>query len=149
MPGKVNPVILESCIQIALQAAANDRLVFDACSRSSLQINEFMPLVAHAFLGSLDLLLQANRMLARHLKTIEAVPEVCASHLAASPMIITALLPQIGYSRAEQLLEEYRRSTPGHAAGDFRTFLADKLGRDVVDKTLSAQALTQTGFTER
>jgi aspartate ammonia-lyase len=134
-----------------LTAAANDGLVFQACCRASLQINEFMPLLAHSFLGSLELLLQVNRMLAAHFKSIEADAQVCRAYLERSPMIITALLPQIGYTRAEKLLEEFRRENAAAPAGTQRLikeFLVERLGSEAVEKALSAQALTQLGFTD-
>ncbi len=43
MPGKVNPVLLEAAIQVGMKVMANDSLIADACSRGSLQINEFLP----------------------------------------------------------------------------------------------------------
>jgi aspartate ammonia-lyase len=43
MPGKVNPVILESVIQIGIKVKANNNIVADCASRGSLQICEFMP----------------------------------------------------------------------------------------------------------
>ena len=56
MPGKVNPVLLEAGIQAGMKVMANDALIADACSRGSLQINEFLPLVSFALHESLDLL---------------------------------------------------------------------------------------------
>ena len=56
MPGKVNPVICETVIQTAIRIKANDMQITEAVSLGSLQINEFMPLIAESLLESLELL---------------------------------------------------------------------------------------------
>lgn len=56
MPGKVNPVILEAAIQAGIKVIANDGIITEVASRGSLQINEFMPLLATAILESLEIL---------------------------------------------------------------------------------------------
>ncbi len=142
MPGKVNPVILEAAIQAGTKAIANDLIVTEACSKSSLQINEFMPLLAHAMLESLDILVNINNMLAPHIEGIKAGAEKCREYLDKSPAIITAFLPSIGYERAEALLKEFSSS----GKKNLREFLVEKLGEDTVDKTLSPHNLTSLGY---
>ena len=56
MPGKVNPVIPEAVSQAAMAVMANDQAIAQACSLGSLELNPFLPLVADALLGGLDLL---------------------------------------------------------------------------------------------
>ncbi|MCK4518832.1 MAG: aspartate ammonia-lyase, partial [Candidatus Omnitrophica bacterium] len=62
MPGKINPVIMEAAIQAGLKVIANDLLVTEAASRGTFQINEFMPLLSHAVLESLDILIEINNV---------------------------------------------------------------------------------------
>ncbi|MBV8048139.1 MAG: aspartate ammonia-lyase, partial [Paludibacterium sp.] len=62
MPGKVNPVICEAAAQAAMQVIANDAAITLAAQSGQLELNAFLPLVAHALLGSLTLLIRANRM---------------------------------------------------------------------------------------
>ena len=81
MPGKVNPVIPEAVIQAALRVMANDLLATEAASRSSLQINEFLPLLAQALLGSIGLLTAANKVLAAHIDGIQADEARAGLHL--------------------------------------------------------------------
>ncbi|MFC1467432.1 lyase family protein [Verrucomicrobiota bacterium] len=141
MPGKVNPVILESVIQAGLKIKANDMLVADAASRASLQICEFMPLLADALLGSLDLLKEASDMLTAHADGIEADKDQCRRAFTRSPEIVTAFVPQLGYDRCAELLKEFE-------AGDNGTiyeFLTGKLGTEAVEKTLSPQNLMALG----
>src|SRR5512145_2302130 len=59
MPGKVNPVIPEAVSQAAIVVMANDQALTTACSMGSLELNAFLPLIADALLGSLDLLANA------------------------------------------------------------------------------------------
>ncbi len=63
MPGKINPVIAEAVIQTGLKVIANDGIVTAASTRGTLQINEFMPVIADAILETLDLLININDIL--------------------------------------------------------------------------------------
>ena len=64
MPGKVNPVIPEAAAQAALLAMGNDQVIASACSAGNLELNQFMPLVAHTLLESLSVLNNACKILA-------------------------------------------------------------------------------------
>ncbi|MBF0594665.1 MAG: aspartate ammonia-lyase [Candidatus Omnitrophica bacterium] len=142
MPGKVNPVIAEAVTQVALKVMANDLLVTEAASRSVLQINEFMPLLAMALLESIELLTAADRMLAVHIDGIEADEACCRHYFNRSRMIVTAFVPLIGYDRAGELLKDFDRC----GRDDLRVFLTEKLGADLVDKTLSLENLMSLGY---
>lgn len=141
MPGKVNPVILEAVIQAGLKVKANDMLVADAASRASLQICEFMPLLADALLNSLDLLINASAMLTRHASGIEANIEQCHRVFVSAPEIITAFVPQLGYDRCAELIKEFASAD----TGTIYEFLTEKLGADAVKKTLAPQNLMALG----
>jgi len=142
MPGKVNPVCLEAIIQAGIKVFSNDITIADCVSRGSLQINEFLPLVAHSLLESLDLLSAVDAMFEEHLKGIEACEEACRRHLEESVSIITAFLPEIGYEKAQKLLKEFQSS----AGKNFRSFLCRKLGEKKVNETLSADKLLSLGY---
>jgi aspartate ammonia-lyase len=142
MPGKVNPVLLEAGIQAGMKVMANDSLIAEACSRGSLQINEFLPLVSHCLHESLDLLTRMDTKLAEHVRGITADEERCRSYVQASPMIVTALLPQIGYERATALISEFFAS----GRQSIVEFLSEKLGRSAVDEALSPRKLVSLGY---
>jgi aspartate ammonia-lyase len=57
-------------------------------------------------------------------------------------MILTALLPFLGYERATELIATFHREK--HA--NVRAFLEVKLGRELVEKLLSPYALTALGY---
>ncbi|MFO7570907.1 MAG: aspartate ammonia-lyase [Smithellaceae bacterium] len=145
MPGKINPVLAETAIQAGIKVIANDAIVTDAASRGTFQINEFLPLLAHALLESLDLLSGIDTLLADHIRGIEVDAERCAFYFDHSPMIITALLPVIGYDRATELMNAF------HAGPDknMKTFLEENLGKETVAKHLAPFALTALGYKDR
>jgi aspartate ammonia-lyase len=145
MPGKVNPVILESVMQIAIRVQADDFIVTECASRGSLQINEFLPLLAAALLESQELLGAACSMLAAHAEGIEADEAECSRQFNASVEIITAFLPVIGYDKATGLVESYKARADATGTADFKTYLVNELGAALVEKTLSPQSLMALG----
>ena len=142
MPGKVNPVILEAVISAGMKVRADHGLVGEAASAGTLQINEWLPVLALALLESIDLLTRAAGMLAPHVAGIRANAEKCRERANRSPTLITAFLPHIGYDRAQELAHEFKAS----GQTDFRGFLEQRLGRELVDKTLSPENLTALGY---
>jgi aspartate ammonia-lyase len=144
MPGKINPVILEAAIQAGLKVIAADSLVTAAASGSSLQINEFLPLLAESLLEAIEVLTRICQMLSAHIPMIKANPEKCREYLSNSPTMITAFLPVLGYDRANLLLAEWQNDPQL----SFREFLNNKLGRDLVDKTLTPHSLTALGYSD-
>ena len=142
MPGKINPVILESVIQIGIKVKANNGIISDCAARGSLQICEFMPLLADALLESIDLLIAAAQMLAKHATGIDADQGKCLERLYASPEIITAFVPMLGYDRCSELFKQFEQ----HGKGTIREFLENELGKETVEKTLSPQNLMALGY---
>jgi len=144
MPGKINPVILESVIQIGIKVKANNGIIADCAARGSLQICEFMPLLADALLESIDLLIVAAQMLAKHAAGIDADQGKCLERLYASPEIITAFVPMLGYDRCTELLKQFEQ----HGTGTIREFLEKELGKETVSKVLAPQNLMALGYKE-
>ncbi len=145
MPGKVNPVLMEAAMQVGIKVMANDGIITEAVSRGTGQINEFLPLLAHALLESLDLLSRIDDLLAVHVLRIDCNREQCRLTLDHSPMILTALLPLLGYEKATELMAAFQREN----ATNVRIFLEEKLGRERVEKLLSPYALTELGYRRR
>lgn len=145
MPGKVNPVLAEATIQVGMKVIANDAMVTDAATRGTLQINEFLPLLAHALLESLDLLINIDGLVASHVRGIEAGKEKCEEYFNASPMIITALLPVIGYEKATAFITEFSSGN----GNNMRRFLEDKLGVELINKVFSPYQLTALGYKDK
>ncbi len=111
MPGKVNPVIPEAVSQAAMQVMANDQTIAQACAMGHLELNPFLPLVADALLGSLDLLCNACSIFRRHcVEQLVADEERCRRQVENSTASITALVSKIGYEQATELAQALRQS---------------------------------------
>ncbi|NCD11436.1 MAG: aspartate ammonia-lyase [Epsilonproteobacteria bacterium] len=104
MVGKINPVICEAVNQSAMKVMGNDFLVCQAAQNGQLELNAFMPLLAHAFLESLTLL--KNTVVMFREKAIEGITvhshHTCANVLNSSGCLV-ALLDVLGYEKATQL----------------------------------------------
>jgi len=109
MPGKVNPVIPEAATQAALLVMGNDQVIAAAAAAGSLELNPFLPLVAHCLLESLDLLAGACRILReRCVEGLEADEARCRRQVEYSTATATALVPVLGYDGASHLLRYAR-----------------------------------------
>jgi aspartate ammonia-lyase len=104
MPGKVNPVIPEAVSQASMVVMANDQLITQACAMGHLELNPFLPVVADALLGSLDLLANTCRIFRRHCVEQMVVDEDrCRRQVENSTASVTALVGLIGYEQATEL----------------------------------------------
>ena len=110
MPGKVNPVICESVMQVACRVIGNDATVTMAGMGgvgSIFELNVAMPVMIDAFLESVSLLANAcNVFVDKLLSGLEVNEERCAELLDASLMTITALAPEVGYEKCAALAKQ-------------------------------------------
>jgi aspartate ammonia-lyase len=114
MPGKVNPVIAEAVAQAAIAVMGHDQMILQAVGGGTLELSQFLPLVADSLLTSLDLLIGACDIFARHcVSGIEADAHRCHRNIHNSTATLTALVDKIGYDRAEQLAAEVAASHCG------------------------------------
>lgn len=98
MPGKVNPVIPEAVTQAALLVMGYDQVIAAACANGSLELNPFLPLVAHTLLDSLELLERSCRMLRENcVQGLRADEARCRAQVEGGTAVATALLPALGY----------------------------------------------------
>jgi aspartate ammonia-lyase len=144
MPGKVNPVVPEAVTQAALLAIGHDQVLTAAASMGSLELNPFLPLVAHCLLESLDLLARAcGTLRAQCIDGLEADEARCRRHVENATAAATALLPLLGYERACGLAAEARRS--GRSIKD--TAIASGLvTAEQFDELTSPEAVCRLGF---
>jgi aspartate ammonia-lyase len=107
MPGKVNPVIPEMAGQTALQVMGNDQVIAAAASAGQLELNAFMPLIAHSLLSSLDMLIRTvNLLTEKCVRGIRADEVRCRRWLEESHGFITALTPHLGYEQSSELVKK-------------------------------------------
>lgn len=114
MPGKVNPVICESMIQVACRVIGNDSVVTTAGlggTGSLFELNVAMPVMIDAFLESVKLLANvADVFVDKLLDRLEVNESRCRELLNQSLMTITSLAPEIGYEKSAALAKEAFRS---------------------------------------
>ena len=106
MPGKVNPVIVESLTMVVARVVGNDATIGFSQTGSLLELNVMMPVAAAALLESIDLLGAASANFSARaidgLKATRRGPELVEQGL----MLATALAPVIGYDAAAKLAKE-------------------------------------------
>lgn len=104
MPGKINPVIPEFVISIAHKVYANDQLISGLSAQGCLELNAYLPVIGHALLDSLKLLIAANKSLEEKLfEGLTIHQETGRERLLMSPSVTTLLNPLIGYHKASEL----------------------------------------------
>ncbi len=104
MPGKVNPTQCEAMTMVCVQVMGNDAAVGFAASQGQLQLNVFMPLIAHNTLQSIRLLSDACTSFTRHcVQGIEVNEGKMAENLSRSLMTVTALTPHLGYDQSARI----------------------------------------------
>ncbi|NVO19364.1 MAG: aspartate ammonia-lyase [Bacteroidetes bacterium] len=111
MPGKVNPVIPEYVVSVAHKVYSNDMLVSSLCAQGCLDLNAYLPVIGHAILESLKLLISSNRTL--HMNMISGIrinQGAGNEQLFRSPAITTALSPFVGYNKAALIAKEMKSS---------------------------------------
>jgi len=109
MPGKVNPVIPEFVISSVHKIYANDILITSLCGQSSLDLNAYLPMIGHALIESLKMLINACVSIGeRMFDDLEVNADNAYRNILSSPVITTALLPYIGY-RKSTVMAAYMR----------------------------------------
>jgi fumarate hydratase class II len=144
MPGKVNPVIVESLIMAGAQTIGNDLTVATSGQWGYFELNTMMPVAALNLLQSIALLSAAARNFAIQ----------CVQGLAATdhgPLMVerglamaTALAPEIGYDAAAQIAKEAakRGASVREIALEQGVLPAEKL-----DSVLNPEDMTRPGHT--
>ena len=106
MPGKINPVISESVIQVAVHVFGNDSTVALAGQGSYFELNTMMPVAAFNILQSIALLAtSANNFADQCVNGIQATSTGPAM-VEKGLMLGTALSPAIGYDAAAAIAKE-------------------------------------------
>jgi fumarate hydratase class II len=108
MPGKVNPVMCESLMQVAASVMGNDQAIaLCGATGGQFQLNIMMPVMGDTVIESIRLLAKATKAFTeRTLEGLEANPEICHEAVEESLAMVTGLNPYIGYERAAALAKE-------------------------------------------
>lgn len=107
MPGKVNPVLPESVLQVAARVIGNDVTVTIANSSGNLELNVMMPLIGHTMAESTRLLANVSSLFAtRCVAGITANVSRCEELIEMSLAMVTPLALKIGYDAAADVAKE-------------------------------------------
>jgi fumarate hydratase, class II len=108
MPGKVNPVMCESMMQVAARVIGNDQAVMmGGATGGQFQLNIMMPVMGHTTLESIRLLSGATDAFVDFCALeMEANEDACTVAVEQSLSMVTSLNPLIGYEMAAQLAKE-------------------------------------------
>lgn len=110
MPGKVNPTQCEAVTMVAVQVMGNDTAVGFAASQGNFELNVFLPVIAYNFLQSCRLLGDVMDSFTEHcLAGLTANKARIAENLKRSLMLVTALVPEIGYDKAAEIAQKADR----------------------------------------
>ena len=112
MPGKVNPVMCESLMQVAARVIGNDQTVaFSGATGGQFQLNIMMPVMGQTTLESVQLLAQGTTAFVDLCAIdMEANVEACNASVEQSLAMVTSLNPYVGYEKAAALAKEAFKS---------------------------------------
>lgn len=128
MPGKINPTQSEALMMVCYQVFANDVAVTATSGLSNFELHVGKPLIAHAHLQSLRLLSDGMRSFDRYaVQDLRPNKDRLAMYLRDSLMLVTALVPHIGYDEAARIAHyAYRENTTLQEAAERQAGISAK-----------------------
>jgi fumarate hydratase class II len=144
MPGKVNPVMAESLLQVCAQVIGNDAAIVVGGQSGVFELNVMIPVMVHNLLESVEILASATREFTeRCVRGITVNEERCRRNAESTAALATALAPVIGYDKAAEVAK--------------RSLKEDRTLREVVleeglvseadlDRILDFRAMTEPGL---
>ena len=107
MPGKVNPVIPEMVMQVSAQVIGNDNTITFSSSNGNFELNTMLPVMAYNLLESIELLTTSTDVFEKKLiNHLEANTEKLDENIQKNSILITALVPVIGYDKSAEVAKE-------------------------------------------
>jgi fumarate hydratase class II len=144
MPGKVNPVIAESTIQVCLWVISNDLAVTLGGLQSFFELNVGMPLIGAFMLEGTQMLGRSARNFADAcVAGIEADRQRCESLVEQSLAMCTPLAPVIGYDKAAEIAKTaYKEGKTVREVAREKSGLSEKQ----LDEIFNLRLLTEPGI---
>src|SRR6184192_371490 len=147
MPGKVNPVMCESVLQVAAHVIGCDATITICGQAGNFELNVMMPIMALRFLEAITFSASVTQAFTeRCIVGIEANKEHCEEMIEKSLAMVTALAPVIGYDAAAKIAKE------SYATGKTvrEVALAHKvLPPDKLAKILDPWRMTEPGIPDK
>jgi fumarate hydratase, class II len=143
MPGKVNPVIAESLLQVVAQVIGCDAAILQASHGGVFELNMMMPVAGHNLLLAIELLsASAHNFSEQCVKGIRATdkgPEMVERGL----MLATGLVPAVGYDAAADIAK-----TAAKSGKTIREVAREKtkLSEEELDDLLNPMRMTEPGL---
>ncbi len=142
MPGKVNPVMCESLMQVCARAMGNDQTVaICGATGGNFQLNIMMPIMGQTVLETIAILTGGTNAFVENCAAgLEANEETCTAGVEKSLSMVTSLNPHIGYEKASSLAKEAFKS-----GKTIRELCREKaiLPEDVLTKALDPWSMTE------
>ena len=135
MPGKINPVIPESVLQVAARVMGNDVTISFANGSGNLELNVMMPLIGSVMIESLSLLTHVLRAFARKcVNGIRANEDRCRNLIEKSLALVSPRAVTIGDDEASAGAKDaYLR---GKTVGDVlleKGYLTEEEAEEAID----------------
>jgi len=142
MPGKVNPVMCESMMQVAARVMGNDGVIaFSGATGGQFQLNIMMPVMGQTTLESIALLEGVTKAFVEFCSDdMQANTEACEAAVEKSLSMCTSLNPLIGYENAAALAKEAFKTG--------KTIRELCLEKDILPEDTLAEALDPMRMTE-
>jgi len=110
MPGKVNPVQLETINQLHFLVIGNNLSITEAAHGAQLELSAITPLIAERLLSSAELIYEViEKALIPCVRHIRANKRACQDHLERSMAYATVLVPHLGYDTVASLVKRATR----------------------------------------
>ena len=107
MPGKVNPVIPEMMMQVSAQVIGNDTAITFSAANGNFELNTMLPIMAHNILESISILTSGVETFTEKLIIgLEANTEKLDENIQKNSILVTALVPKIGYDVSAEIAKE-------------------------------------------
>ena len=107
MPGKVNPVIAESVLQVGAKVIGNDTTITWGAASGNFELNTMMPLIAHSLLESIEILANGIEIFDKFcVKGIQANKKRIEQLLENNLMLATPLAVIVGYDKAAEVAKK-------------------------------------------
>ena len=104
MPGKTNPITVESCLQASVQVMGLDHAVQLAGMLGEFELSMGIPLTGYDVVTEIDLLSEAlTKMTKVVIENIVPNEEKMKKYAESSPSLITVISPKIGYDKASKI----------------------------------------------
>jgi fumarate hydratase, class II len=147
MPGKVNPVMCESVLQVAAHVIGCDATIMICGQAGNFELNVMMPIMTLRLLEAITFSASvAKAFTEKCVVGIEANKQHCEEMIEKSLAMVTSLAPVIGYDAAAKIAKE--SFTTGKTVREVA--LAHKvLPEEKLNKILDPWRMTEPGIPEK